>query len=77
MLLKDFIENLQYIEKESRGTHHFGGKVEVEFYLNDPTDEIDVEVELEEEDPVEPWMLLGCGCWAGAQVRLRVKRPAI
>jgi len=74
MLLKDFIEKLQYIEKESRGTHHFDGKVEVFFYLDDPTDEVDVEIDLHPEDPVEPWILMGCGCWAGANVLLQINR---
>ena len=71
MLLSEFIARLQSIEKESAGTHHNGGKVEVEFIVSDPADEIDIEVEL---DHVEPWRLMGCGCWAGAEVWLNVKR---
>ena len=79
MLLEDFINKLTAIHKEAKGTHHFGGKVEVHFYLEDPTDELDLDVELVPEEPdgtgpVEPWMLMGCGCWAGADIRLRVKR---
>ena len=76
MLLRDFIEKLQFIENECRGTHHFDGKVEVDFYLNDPAEKVDVEIELEDKEPVEPWVLAGCGCWAGANIYLRIKRPA-
>ena len=78
MLLKDFIEQLQFIYEESKGTHHFGGQVEVNFYLDDPADILDLDIELvptePDENPVRPWMLLGCGCWAGADVYLQIKR---
>ena len=77
MLLKEFIDQLQRIEAESRGTHHFDGKVEVDFCLLN--DELDLDIELvpESDDPddcpVQPYMMLGCGCWAGAKIYLRVK----
>ena len=80
MLLKDFIDQLTSICNEAKGTHHFGGKVEVDFYLDDPSDELGLDIELVPDDPggcdgpVRPWILVGCGCWAGAQVHLQFKR---
>ena len=46
MLLKDFIEQLQGIYEEARSTHHFNNEVEVNFYLNDPADLLDLDIEL-------------------------------
>ena len=78
MLLKDFIAKLQTIYDEAKGTHHFDGKVEVEFFLDDPAYLLDLDIELvpqnDYENPVRPWRLMGCGCWAGAQVHLQIKR---
>lgn len=80
MLLKDFIEQLQGIYEEAHGTHHFNNEVEVNFFLDDPADLLDLDIELTpyaekwHEGPVRPWIMLGCGCWVGAEVHLRIKR---
>jgi len=80
MLLKDFIEDLQRIYDESKGTHHHGDNVTVDFILEDPSGEIDVDIELVPDSPdysvlgIEANTMMGCGCWVGATVRLRVIR---
>lgn len=73
MLLKDFIDQLTEIYEESKGTRHFNGEVEVEFYVDDPNYEIEIEIDHKKIE-VKPWMLLGCGCWTGANIYLKIKR---
>lgn len=76
-LLKDFISALSGIQAEAEGTHHNQGRVWVSFSLEHNGKWVSLELVPDSEDGmdlgVEPDRNLGCGCWTGATVNLRVR----
>ena len=76
-LLSDFISALSGIQAEAEGTHHNKGRVYVSFTLEHNGKWVALELVPDSEDGrdlgVEPDRNLGCGCWTGATVNLRVR----
>jgi hypothetical protein len=76
-LLKEVLDCLNFIFDEAINTRHNSIPVTVSFTLDGEPLELDYEHGKENVTyAIEADQLMGCGCWCGAEVKLRRKNKA-